>query len=100
MIVHPAARREIAAAAAWYAERSVPLGRRFRLAVAGALEDIEEAPSGFAKAHDEPAMQQAWVSGFPFRVVFFVRQSDGAACVLSVHHARRRPGYWRARTLP
>ena len=91
MIVHPAARREVAASAGWYAERSIPLGRRFRLAVAGALEDIEAAPSGFAKAHDEPTMQQAWVSGFPFRVVFFIRQSDGVACVLSVHRKRSRP---------
>lgn len=100
MIVHAEASREISEAAEWYAERSATLGQRFRFAVADALEAIEAAPRTFPRAHDEPTMAQAWVAGFPFRVVFFLRERDGEACVLSVHHAKRRPGFWRGRIAP
>ncbi len=100
MIVHPAAVQEIHRAAAWYADRSESLGKRFRHAVADALEAIEAEPNSFRHAHDDATMNQAWVASFPFRIVFFVRKRDGEACVLSVHHARRQPGYWRDRNVP
>lgn len=100
MIVHPAALREIERSAAWYTKHgSAVVGRRFRHAVADILEAIERTPHVFAKAHDDTSMSQAWVDAFPYRIVFFVRERDGEACVLSVHHARRRPGFWK-RQLP
>ena len=97
MIVHPAAVHEINRSATWYAERSKQLGKRFRNAIADTFETIEAEPHSFPQAHDDATMSQAWVIGFPFRIVFFVRERDGEVCVISVHHARRRPGYWRSR---
>ena len=96
MKIHPAAWREIAAAEAWYAERSEPASKRFRLAIADVLEAVATTPLSFGFAHDDSSMRQAWAYRFPYRVVFFVR-SDGEVFVLSVHHAAREPGFWRRR---
>ncbi len=96
MKVHPAARREIAAAEAWYAERSGLASKRFRLAIADLLETVAASPLSFGPAHDDPTMRQAWAHRFPYRVVFDVR-SNGEVFVLSVHHAAREPGFWRRR---
>lgn len=96
MKIHPAARREIAEAEAWYAERSELASKRFGLAIADVLEAVAATPLTFGAAHDDPSMRQAWAYRFPYRVVFFVR-TDGVPFVLSVHHAARNPGFWRHR---
>jgi hypothetical protein len=36
------------------------------------------------------------VTGFPYRVVFFV--DHDALTIVAVAHAKRRPGYWLDRT--
>jgi hypothetical protein len=43
----------------------------------------------------DPVVRSKGVSGFPYRVVYFV---DGdLLTVVAVAHAKRRPGYWRDR---
>ena len=43
----------------------------------------------------EPVVRSKGVSGFPYRVVYFV-QGD-LLTIVAVAHAKRRPGYWRDR---
>ncbi|WP_062519158.1 type II toxin-antitoxin system RelE/ParE family toxin [Demequina silvatica] len=95
---HPAALAEFVADVEWYEQREAGLGDRFEGAVLSAVDAAVQAPEAWAIwwGWDRvPAVRAKGVDGFPYRVVYVVR--DHVLAVVAVAHARRRPGYWRAR---
>jgi plasmid stabilization system protein ParE len=90
---HPEAAAEARAAKLWYEERSPAAARAF----------LSELDHGVARLGADP---QAWpphlqgtrryvMRRFPFQLIY--RTGVGAILVVAVAHARRRPGYWKAR---
>ena len=85
--------------------RDPSAARRFRRAVDGILDRIEENPEQFAE-HGLLAVQNGrprfyavrravLPRPFPYVVFFYVRH--GMAIVLAIAHGKRRPGYWADR---
>ena len=98
---HPEAKAEFLAEVEWYDEREFGLGARFEIAVREAIDAAVDSPetwSVWPGWEREPAVRSKRVSGFPYRVVYFVTGEQLA--VLAIAHAKRRPGYWRERINP
>jgi toxin ParE1/3/4 len=95
---HPEARAEFVADIDWYDEREADVGSRFEVAVREAVEAAVDSPESWAMWPDwdrEPVVRSKAVTGFPYRVVYFVASDQ--LIVVAVAHAKRRPGYWRER---
>ena len=90
---HPDATIELAESADWYAEHSSRAARDFLVAVDVAIASIVGDPRRFVQIDDRH--QSCSVIRFPFQVVY--RVGDDRIVVVAIAHAKRRPGYWRAR---
>ena len=92
--IHEAARREAHLATVWYAERSIPVARRFR----------DDLLAGFHSAAASPLRYPTYLHGtrrvllqrFPYFIVFFDWQDE--IFIVAVAHAKRLPGYWKRRS--
>jgi plasmid stabilization system protein ParE len=91
---HPDAVEEARAAREWYAARSAAAADRFVAELEHALEQICDGPDQWPKYLH--GTRQYTLRRFPYLVLY--RQITTAVQVLAVAHARRRPGYWKART--
>jgi toxin ParE1/3/4 len=95
---HPEAQAEFTADVEWYDARDRDMGGRFADAVRAAVDAVVEAPGTWPTWpgwEREPVIRSKGVSGFPYRVVYLA--DDNAVTIVAVAHAKRRPGYWRAR---
>lgn len=78
----------------WYAAQSTVAADRFSMAIESALSRIAEFPNQFARI--DARHRECVVKRFPFRIVF--REEEKRVLIVAIAHAKRRPGYWRART--
>lgn len=95
---HPEAGAEFEADIDWYDDREFGLGGRFADAVRAAVDAAVEDPDAWAVRPDwerQPLVRSKSVTGFPYRVVYFV--NEDLLTVVAVAHSKRRPGYWRDR---
>ncbi len=90
---HPAARREIKAAHAWYTRRSIH-------AADGFYEELLPAPD---RAREQPRLYPPHIYGtqrivlhrYPFSIIY--RELLNEIQIVAVAHAKRKPGYWTKR---
>lgn len=85
--------QEAETAARWYAERSVT-------AAAGFSDEIDAAESAIVRLPEawppfDHGTRRYLLHRFPFSVVY--RVEARRILIVAVAHARRRPGYWKAR---
>ena len=66
VLFRPAAEREMLEAEAWFEERQLELGRRFRAAVDETIERVRELPLAFPVVHGQK--RRALVSRFPYAI--------------------------------
>lgn len=95
---HPEAEAEFDAEVTWYEGRESGLGDRFEEDVFAAVDESVDTPEAWPPWPDwerEPLVRSKSVTGFPYRVVYFVK--DDLFTVVAVAHSKRRPGYWRDR---
>jgi plasmid stabilization system protein ParE len=95
---HPAARTELSDAAFWYERQEPGLGDRLVVQVAVAIDFVRAWPDAsplWRGRQRVPAVRRKSVKGFPYGVVYLVR--DGEVIVIAYAHDKRRPGYWRSR---
>jgi toxin ParE1/3/4 len=95
VVLSPAARLELKAAADWYSEREAGLGAEFVLEVDRTLESLSEGALRHPSWQAGRPYRKAFVHRFPY-VVFFV-YDDSQVQILAVAHRRRKPGYWLTR---
>ena len=93
LFIRASARRDLAAAFAWYEGERVGLGHEFLRAVAVTLAAVDRAPEQFPVALDD--VRKALVRRFPY-VVYFVVMS-ARVVVIAVAHGRRHPTRWQSR---
>jgi plasmid stabilization system protein ParE len=90
---HPLAADEAEAAERWYRERNEIASARFQRELDHVIELISERPrTGSPYSGDT---RRVLLRRFPFFVVYRLRGDN--VQIVAVAHARRRPGYWRAR---
>ncbi len=91
---HPDAIGEAGAAREWYEARNPATARAFIVELDHAVDQIAEFPDRW------PAYlvktRRFVLRRFPFSMIY--RRSVNGLEVVAVAHARRRPGYWKART--
>lgn len=95
---HPEAETEFDADVFWFEDRETGLGLRFRTQVGVAIDAAAEDPGAWAvwpNWEREPLVRSKGVTGFPYRVIYFVH--DNRLTIVAVAHSKRRPGYWRER---
>ena len=90
---HPLAADEAQAAERWYRERNETASGRFQRELDRAIERISQWPETGSPYLSNT--RRVLLRRFPFFVVYRVRGDDLE--IVAVAHARRRPGYWRAR---
>jgi plasmid stabilization system protein ParE len=90
---HPLAADEAEAAERWYRERNEITSGRLQRELDRAIERISEQPE--AGSPYLSGTRRVLLRRFPFFVVYRVRGDN--VQIVAVAHARRRPGYWRAR---
>jgi toxin ParE1/3/4 len=90
---HPLAADEAKAAEQWYRERNEIASARFQRELDRAVDLISERPDTGSPYLGNT--RRVLLRRFPFFVVYRVRGED--VQIVAVAHARRRPGYWRAR---
>jgi plasmid stabilization system protein ParE len=93
--IHPEAWAEATVAVAWYAERSVRAAESFVGALEQAITRIAATPERWPKHLH--GTRRLVLRRFPFAVVY--RTTDVRIQVVAIAHAKRRPGYWRKRSV-
>jgi plasmid stabilization system protein ParE len=89
--VLPAARDDIAAAAAWYESRRPGLGSAFLTRIDELLRRVSEQPFQFPEVH--ATVRRGLTRRFPYAVYFSLAESR--ADVLAVIHLHRHPESWK-----
>ena len=90
---HPEAEFEMNESSKYYEKRQKNLGKRYLEAIQSSIKRIEIMSSIFK--YIEPGIQWCRVKNFPYSIVF--QERDKYIEIVSIMHARRRPGYWRQR---
>ena len=90
---HPLAADEAKAAEWWYRERNETASGRFQRELDRAIDQISERPETGSPYLSNT--RRVLLRRFPFFIVYRARGEN--IQVVAVAHARRRPGYWRAR---
>ncbi|MCE7949965.1 MAG: type II toxin-antitoxin system RelE/ParE family toxin [Xanthomonadales bacterium PRO7] len=91
--LHPGAEIDIEEARRWYAQRSPIAAHAFLLEVEHVMERVAGSPERWP-SHIADTRSYSFPR-FPFRLVYFVR--DSVVVVVAVCHHRRKPGYWAVR---
>jgi plasmid stabilization system protein ParE len=90
---HPAARREVEDAQAWYEQRSILAASAFLREFSTAVQRIGEAPGRYPAAG--AGTHRILLDRFPFSIYY--RIGSDVVTVMAVAHQKRRPGYWSSR---
>lgn len=90
---HPDAVSEAAAARSWYAKVAPRLGVAFADELAWATDQIAAAPNRWTQHRHGTRI--VMFRHFPYVVIY--RHHDNRVQIIAVHHAKRRPDYWRIR---
>lgn len=92
-IFHPEASEEYTHAVGYYAAISAELADRFHGEIERLIREVRRQPERFFRF--SPPARRALARKFPYSVVY-LDQPD-RIWIVSVMHAKRRPGYWRER---
>jgi toxin ParE1/3/4 len=95
---HPEARAELHGAIDRYDNRAEGVGSHSETAVLNAIGTVLMWPDSgriWPGWTGYPAARTTGVTGFPYRVVYYVENDELTVVVIA--HDKRKPGYWRDR---
>jgi toxin ParE1/3/4 len=93
LTIEPEAEAEIAAAAAWYNERSPTVRETFVRAVERALALIQENPEQYQIVAGR--IRRVMVGGFPYALFYYAFERE--VLVMACFHCSRDPKRWQDR---
>ena len=93
LVFHPDAAAEYTEAYRRYAERSADIAATFTEEISRALRLVRQTPERWPRY--SARHRRILVRRFPYSVVYLI--TPERIWIVAVAHARRRPGYWRAR---
>ncbi|MBI3769922.1 MAG: type II toxin-antitoxin system RelE/ParE family toxin [Deltaproteobacteria bacterium] len=94
--VQPEAETELVTAVEWYESKRRGLGLELLVAVDRALEELLRTPGRHPIWRRGHRFRRRIVQRFPY-VIFFT-STESRVEVVAFAHAKRRPGYWLARS--
>lgn len=94
-IFDPDAKSEFLKAGRYYENCQHGLGRRFRFAVASAIQKITETPFRYRVLH-APFRRYLMIK-FPYSIIYTIEPDH--IRIIAVAHNKRKPGYWLSRDL-
>jgi toxin ParE1/3/4 len=100
VVLDPAARAELDAAASFYEDDYPGRGLRFYDAVEEAIAAVAFSPRAaprVAGTPDELGLRQRSLSRFPYLIIY--RDLGPVLRVVAIAHGKRPPGYWLGRLL-
>lgn len=86
---------ELDEAVAYYDAQQRGLGQRFAMAVQDSVARIVRYPVSYQRIGKYS--RRCVVSGFPYGVIYQLRQDTSRILVVAVAHLHRRPDYWQSR---
>lgn len=89
VIFHKDAEVEYSESFVWYELRSDGLGFRFQNAVNATIEKIKSNPEIFSRKR--AGFREAPITGFPFKVVYYILKEEREIFISSVFHMSRNP---------
>ncbi len=95
VVFHPEASIEYGEASSWYSERDEGVARRFEREVDLGLARITEGPDRWPRY--DSVHRWLLLRRFPYLLIY--REHEGRIWIVAVAHGRRRPGYWKDRTV-
>lgn len=93
--IRPAAKADIASAAAWYEARKPGLGQRFILNTIKSIEALALNALIYRMRHKRFKARWCIPPGFPYLIIY--RVEEDLVTVVAVIHAAQKPGEWRSR---
>ncbi len=82
-------------AAKYYEHQAAGLGVEFLLELEHAVETIKEAPTTWPII--EGQLRRRLLRRFPFGVLYHIDEKE--IIIIAVAHLRRKPNYWKTRTV-
>ena len=93
VIFDPDARTEFLSAVQYYENCQSGLGRRFRLVVESAVQDITESSFRYRVLH--APFRRYLLQKFPYAIIYSIEPDH--IHIIAVAHTKRKPGYWLIR---
>lgn len=93
VVFDPDARAEFLLAVQYYENCQSGLGRRFRLVVESAVQDIMETPFLYRILH--APFRRCLLQKFPYAIIYSIEPDH--IHIIAVAHTKRKPGYWLIR---
>ncbi|OQY12376.1 MAG: plasmid stabilization protein [Desulfobacteraceae bacterium 4572_187] len=90
VIFDPEAQAEFLASVKYYEDCQHGLGRRFRLVVESAIQNIAEAPFRYRVLR--APFRLHLLSIFPYSIIYSIEPEH--IRIIAVAHNKRKPGYW------
>jgi plasmid stabilization system protein ParE len=90
---HPEARQDLREAILWYRNRSPSVAAEFRGIASKAIRNIANAPQRHPRYLH--GTRRLVLRRFPFSFVYL--DDPDVVSIVAVAHAKRKPGYWKAR---
>ena len=94
-MVDPRAEEDARHAFLWYAERSPVAAADLEALLTRAVEDL--ADTALAWPEKEPGIRARVLAKYPYTL--FYRAAPDEILIVAVAHQKRKPGYWRRRSL-
>ncbi len=92
-VFHPEAAEEYVEAARYYNAITPDLARGFHDEIERLIQQVCRQPDRFFRF--SPTARRALARRFPYSVVYI--EEPDRVWIVAVAHAKRQPGYWRAR---
>ena len=87
--------QDLTEAVRWYERQRAGLGAEVLDAVSAAIDHLRRYPESASPRPSRPAVRQMFVSRFPYRLVYQIRNHE--VRIVAVAHTSRHPDYWRHR---
>lgn len=96
IIIHDKAKQELDHAISYYEEQKRGLGLDFLSKVEKALEKVRINPN-IGSPYNIKNLRYYVIRRFPYKI--FYTEFEGFIWIVAIAHAKRKPNYWKKRTL-
>jgi len=96
LTLYAEAQSELKAAVVYYEAIDPDLGRDLRARVHRAFREIRKNPARYP-LHKESRIRRCTVSRFPYTIYYL--ETPDRIWVVAIAHQKRKPDYWRARSM-
>ena len=79
----------------WYKAQQSDSDKRFIAEMSKVLKRLESMPETYPFEH--PPLRKAFLKKFPYKVLYFIDESNKEIQIVAVVHQSRNPNFWKKR---